>query len=142
MRALSQHVDGLKAPDYTTIRSGFHRHQSVHQTRVDPQKWKVKRGFLKVHIAVDTKTKQILAIEVTHDDVGDGRMLGRLVKDSAGVADLKRVIGDGAYDSKNNFRMLSERGIDHLIRVRRNASFKGWGLYALQVCCGFVAWQC
>ena len=37
MRALSQHVDGLKAPDYTTIRSGFHRHQSVHQTRVDPQ---------------------------------------------------------------------------------------------------------
>jgi len=51
---------------------------------------------------VDTKTKQILAIEVTRRDVGDGRMLGRLVKDTAGIADVKRVIGDGACDSKNN----------------------------------------
>jgi hypothetical protein len=29
------------------------------------KKWRVQRGFIKVHIAVDTKTKQILAIEVT-----------------------------------------------------------------------------
>jgi hypothetical protein len=35
------------------------------------KKWKVKRGFIKVHIAVDTKTKQILAIEVTKEDVGE-----------------------------------------------------------------------
>jgi len=112
---------------------------------VDPQKWKVKRGFIKVHIAVDIKTKQILAIEVTREDVGDGRMLGRLVKDSAGVADLKRVIGDGAYDSKNNFRMLSERGIDPLIRVRKNASLKGGGCmprkFAVVLQLGNVEWR-
>lgn len=46
------------------------------------KKWRVQRGFIKVHIAVDTKTKQILAIEVTKEDVGDGRMLGRLVDGS------------------------------------------------------------
>src|SRR5450756_1748859 len=62
------------------------------------KKWKVKRGFIKVHIAVDIKTKQILAIEVTREDVGDGRMLGRLVEGSARKANVKRVIGDGAYD--------------------------------------------
>ena len=150
MRGLSQHVDGLKAPDYTTIwwrvakmkvdlassvaldkdvtiavdSSGIkvsNRGEWIHK------KWKVKRGFIKIHIAVDTKTKQILAIEVTKEDVGDGRMLKRLVDGSLSKAVLKGVIADGAYDSKSNFRMLAERGIDPLIRVRKNASFKGGG---------------
>ena len=150
MRGLSQHVDGLKAPDYTTIwwrvakmkvdlassvaldkdvtiavdSSGIkvsNRGEWIHK------KWKVKRGFIKIHIAVDTKTKQILAIEVTKEDVGDGRMLKRLVDGSLSKAVLKGVVADGAYDSKSNFRMLAERGIDPLIRVRKNASFKGGG---------------
>ena len=91
------------------------------------KKWRVQRGFIKVHIAVDTKTKQILAIEVTKEDVGDGRMLGRLVDGSQSRVPLKRVTADGAYDSKANFRMLAERAIDPLIRVRKNASFNVGG---------------
>ena len=54
-------------------------------------------------------------------------MLGRLVKSSSNVANLRRVIGDGAYDSKSNFRMLSDMGVDPLIRVRKNSSLKGGG---------------
>ena len=149
-RALSQYVDELKAPDYTTIwwrvaRMKVDLASSVELDKdvtiaVDSsgikvsnrgewirKKWKVKRGFIKVHIAVDTRTKQILAIEVTREDVSDGRMLKRLVEDSAGKADLKRVVADGAYDSKSNFRLLADRGIEPLIKVRRNASFKGGG---------------
>ena len=126
MRALSGHVGGLKAPDYTTIcwRVAKMKIDIAHHVELDKdvtiavdstgikvsnrggwirKVWKVKRGFIKVHIAVDTKTKQILAIEVTREDVGDGRMLGRLVEGGVGKADVKRVIADGAYDSKNNF---------------------------------------
>ncbi len=150
MRGLSQYVDGLKAPDYTTIwwriakmkvdlaasidldkdvtiavdSSGIkvsNRGEWIHK------KWRVQRGFIKVHIAVDTKTKQILAIEVTKEDVGDGRMFGRLVKGSANIADVKKVIGDGAYDSKVNFRLASNMDIEPLLRVRKNASLKGGG---------------
>jgi hypothetical protein len=33
----------------------------------------------------------------------------------------------GAYDSKANFRLLADRAIDPLIRVRKNASLKGGG---------------
>jgi hypothetical protein len=150
MQALSQHVDGLKAPDYTTIwwriaKMKIDLESSVALDKdvtiaVDStgikvsnrgewihKKWRVQRGFIKVHIAVDTKTKQILAIEVTKEDVGDGRMLGRLVKGSAGLVDVKKVIADGAYDSKSNFRVISDMGIESLIRVRKNASFKGGG---------------
>jgi transposase len=168
MRALSQHVDGLRAPDYTTIwwRVAKMKVDVASSVEMDKdvtiavdstgikvsnrgewirKKWKVKRGFIKVHIAVDTKTKQILAIEVTREDVGDGRMLGRLVKDSAGIADVKRVIGDGAYDSKNSFRMLSEMGVEPLIRVRKNASLKGGGCmprkFAVVEQLGNVEWR-
>jgi hypothetical protein len=96
MQALSNHVDGLKAPDYTTIWWRIARMKvdvssnilldkdvtiTVDSTGIKVsnrgewirKKWKVKRGFIKVHIAVDVKTKQILAIEVTREDVGDGR---------------------------------------------------------------------
>ena len=168
MRALCQHVDGLKAPDYTTIWwrvakmkvdvASFVELDKDVTIAVDStgikvsnrgewirKKWKVKRGFIKVHIAVDTKTKQILAIEVTKEDVGDGRMMGRLVESSTGKANVKRVIGDGAYDSKNNFRVLAEMDIDPLIRVRKNASLKGGGCmprkFAVVEQLGNVNWE-
>jgi hypothetical protein len=150
MRGLSQYVDGLKAPDYTTIWWRIAKMKIDLASSVDldkdvtiaidssgikvsnrgewiHKKWRVQRGFIKVHIAVDTKTKQILAIEVTREDVGDGRMFSRLVKGSANVANVKKVIGDGAYDSKVNFRLASDMDIEPLLRVRKNASFKADG---------------
>jgi len=66
-------------------------------------KWRVQRGFIKVHIVVKTKIKQILVIEVTKEDVGDGKLFGRMLKNSASLVSVKRVIGDGAYDSAINF---------------------------------------
>jgi len=150
MRGLTQYVDGLKAPDYTTIwwRISKMKVEVASNVQLDKdvtiavdssgikvsnrgewihKKWRVQRGFIKVHIAVDVKTKQILAIEVTKEDVGDGRMFGKLIKGSAGIANVKKVIGDGAYDSKANFRLASDMDIEPLIRVRRNASFKADG---------------
>ena len=150
MRGLSQHVDGLKAPDYTTIwwRVSKMKVDMASNVKLDKdvtiavdssgikvsnrgewihKKWRVQRGFIKVHIAVDVKTKQILAIEVTKEDVGDAKVFGRLVRSSADMADLRRVIGDGAYDSKANFRLASEMNIEPLIRVRKNASLKADG---------------
>jgi hypothetical protein len=117
MRALCNHVEGPKAPDYTTIWWQVAKMKvnvasnvmldkdvtiAVDSTGIKvsnrgdwiQKKWKVKRGFIKLHIAVDVKTKQILAIEVTREDVGDGRMFGRLVKSASNVTDLRRVIGD------------------------------------------------
>ena len=152
-RALSQYVDGLKAPDYTTIwwrvaRMKVDLASSVELDKdvtiaVDSsgikvsnrgewirKKWKVKRGFIKVHIAVDTRTKQILAIEVTKETVSDGKMLEPLVEESAQKTDVKRVLGDGAYDSRKNFTLLAGKNIDPVIRVRKNSSFKAKGCMA------------
>src|SRR3989304_770918 len=144
MRALSQHVDGLKAPDYTTIwwRVAKMKVDVASSVELDKdviiavdssgikvsnrgewirKKWKVKRGFIKVHIAVDTKTKQILAIEVTKETVSDGKMLEPLGEESAQKKDGKRVLGDGGYGSRKNFPLLAGKNIDPVIRVRKNS---------------------
>ncbi|MBT0158898.1 transposase [Candidatus Bathyarchaeota archaeon A05DMB-2] len=47
-----------------------------------------------------------------------------MLKNSANVANVKRVIGDGAYDSNSNFLRASRMGVDALIRVRKNSSLK------------------
>jgi len=87
----------------------------------------VKRGYLKIHIAVDVKRKKILALKVTDETVGDGRMLQPLVEEASKKARIAKTIGDGACDTKSNFRYLAENGIAPVIKVRKNASNKAGG---------------
>ena len=91
------------------------------------RKWKVRRGYLKIHIAVDVKRKRILALEVTDEKVGDGRMLEPLVEEASKKAKVAETLGDGAYDTKSNFRYLDGKGIEPVIKVRRNASSRAGG---------------
>ena len=41
--------------------------------------WKMKRGYLKIHFAVDIRTKQVVSMDVSSEKVHDGRRLKRLV---------------------------------------------------------------
>ena len=89
-------------------------------------KWDVKnkKGYLKIHVAVDIKTKQILALEVTDEKVHDSKVIKNLVE---GVLNnnrnvkIKSFIGDGAYDSNENFKYLKEKRIRPIIKVKRNS---------------------
>jgi hypothetical protein len=87
---------------------------------------KKKRGYLKIHVAVDIKTKEILALEVTDEKVHDSRIMRRLVKhvldnhDKENVR-IKSVLSDGAYDSNENFKILNDNGIEPAIKVRKNS---------------------
>ncbi len=90
-------------------------------------KWKVKRGYLKIHIAVDVKRKKILALKVTDEKTGDGRMLQPLVEEASKKRKIAKTIGDGAYDTKSNFRYLDARKIEPVIKVRKNASTRANG---------------
>jgi hypothetical protein len=91
------------------------------------QKWEVRRGFIKIHLAVDVKTKQIISMEVTKEDVSDGRMLKPLVEKASSKTEVSKAIGDGVFDSRENFRFLTERGIRPIIKVGRNPSTKAMG---------------
>lgn len=149
-RALVKHVDGLKAPDFTSIAWRVARMDVSIDDTIDPdepiviaadcsgmkvanrgewirQKWHVRRGFIKMHIAVDIKTKEIVAIEVTKEHVHDGKKLKRLVRHASEKAIVVKAIADGAYDSRDNFRFLHENDVEPVIKVRKNASTKARG---------------
>jgi hypothetical protein len=92
------------------------------------RKWRVRRGYLKIHIAVDVKRKKILALKVTDEKTGDGRMLQPLVEETSEKGGkIAKVMGDGAYDTKRNFRYLDANGIEPVIKVRRNTSNRAGG---------------
>ena len=45
------------------------------------EKWHVKKkGYLKIHVAVNVKTKKILSMKVTDEHVHDGKVLPELVE--------------------------------------------------------------
>lgn len=89
-----------------------------------------RRGYLKIHVAVDTRTKQILAVEVTDDRTGDAKMFQPLVERASKTAKVKLVLADSAHDSRENFNFLEAKGIEPGIRIKRGASEKARGSWA------------
>ena len=87
-------------------------------------KWKVKRGYLKIHIAVDIKRKRILSLDVTSEQVHDSKVLPVLIEDITIKQNkiVDSIIADGSYDNNKNFQFLSFKGIKPAaIKVRKNS---------------------
>jgi hypothetical protein len=80
-----------------------------------------RRGHLKIHLAIDARTGEIVYFERTTDRVHDSEVAKRMVDRSMGAGNVIKVIGDGAYDSIGFIRYLERRGIEPIIRPRRNA---------------------
>jgi IS5 family transposase len=87
-------------------------------------KWHIRKGYLKIHVAVDIKKKKILSLEVTSEEVHDGKMLSNLVDNTMKKNTVKRVLADGSYDSNSNFRYLSKNLIQPGIKTRRNSKVR------------------
>ena len=61
---------------------------------------------------------------VTKEAVHDGKMLKEIANNVSNNYDIKKVLADGGYDSKDNFRYLDELKITPIIKVRKNSSIK------------------
>lgn len=96
-------------------------------------KWHLYRGFLKIHVGVDISTRQVLALKVTDERAGYSSQLKGLVRQAAKHGPISTLIGDGAYDSRQIFSFLDERGITPVIKIRRNSSLKSRGCYSRKV---------
>ena len=152
VRSLSRYVDGLQVPRYSTI---WERTNTLDMTldgvktdepisiAIDSsgikvtnsgdwmrKKWKVKRGYVKIHLAVDARSKQAVSMQVTEETVSDGSQTEVLVQEAVAKNDVDRAYADGAYDSRADFNLLASYGIDPAIKVRKNASRKAKGSYA------------
>jgi transposase len=79
---------------------------------------------LKIHVAVDVKSKKILSMKITDEHVHDSKALPELVENiikSDSIAAIGKLFADGAYDGNNIFRCLTDNGILPCIKVRKNA---------------------
>jgi len=93
------------------------------------EKWNVNnknKGYLKIHVAVDVKTKKILSIKVTDEHVHDSKALPELVEnivetDNMTATAIGKLFADGAYEGNDVFRYLGDKGILPCIKVRKNA---------------------
>ncbi len=100
------------------------------------KKWKVRRGFIKMHALADTDTGLILALKITDGSVGDSKTFVPLLnqalgtagsgqQDAAKGADVEAaavsegisILGDGAYASRNIHKECKNRGITPLISI-------------------------
>ena len=88
-------------------------------------KWHIRRkGYLKIHVAVDIRKKKILSLEVTSEEVHDGKMLSNLVDNTLKNNTVKSLLGDGSYDSNSSFRYLSQKRIKVGIKTRKNSKVR------------------
>ena len=154
VKALSKYMEGLPAPDYTTLHKRMNRlNVDLGVKDIQPDEplsiavdasgikvansgdwirrvWKVRKGYLKIHLAVDVKHKEIVAIEVTSEKVGDNAMLKPLVNAVMRKRHVARVLADGSYDTRETFSFLSNHFVDAAIKVRSNAVPKSRGCTA------------
>src|SRR4051794_22417514 len=97
-------------------------------------KWNVrnnKKGYLKIHIVVNIKSKKILSIKVMDEHVHDSKALPELVQNIIKSNDMTtttidKLFADGAYEGNEIFRNLAvDNGIFlPCIKLRKNAKVR------------------
>ena len=83
-----------------------------------------KKEFIKLHIAVDAKSKKIVSFRVTKGYVHDSKKFCSLLKEAAQNYDIDTVYADKAHDNRRNFNLLDDMNIEPTINIRKNASIK------------------
>ena len=76
---------------------------------------KKRRSWRKLHLGVDAATGQIVAAELTTNEVDDGSQVGPLLDQVAGP--VASFTGDGAYDRDDVYGAVAERHPDATVVV-------------------------
>lgn len=91
--------------------------------------WKVKihgkgsrRKWIKLHVAVDEKSQEIVAFKATNSNVSDSTVLEDLLNNSPKT--VRKISADGAYDGLPSRKILYDRGIEAVIPPPNNAVFR------------------
>ena len=92
------------------------------------EKWiRKKKEFVKLHIAVDAKSKKVVSFRITKGNVHDTRKFGPLVREAAEKCDIDKVHADKAHDNRKNFNLLDDLNVEPAIGIRKNASIRARG---------------
>lgn len=79
-----------------------------------------RRQYRKVHLAMDTATGDIRAVEFTPGNEGDSPVLPDLLSQISPEEQIGTVTGDGAFDTRRCHTAILERGGTAVIPIRKN----------------------
>ena len=92
--------------------------------------WKVKihskskrRQWIKLHIAIDERTQEIVGQVSSEAYASDSKLAKPLIEQVKGP--IKKVLADGAYDTRNLRDFLEKQGIEGLI-IQHSPSFSSF----------------
>ena len=96
--------------------------------------WKVRqhgaskrRTWRKFHLAVEPETLEILALEVSTNDVTDDEMLPVVLNAIDEAITIEKVCGDGGYDRTNSYQAIKKRRAKAVIPPRKDAKIQQHG---------------
>jgi hypothetical protein len=101
VQELNSEVNPQKVEDVITIAVDSTGIKVTNRGEWIRDKWKKRRGFIKIHVAVNIKTKKIVSMEVTKEDVVDDKILKPLTRQevllitssSSSCTTINRVVG-------------------------------------------------
>jgi hypothetical protein len=140
----------LKKPDYSTLNRRFNSLETKIQPRKTKEgftmiidstgisvtnrgEWMRKihrkgkidecKGFLKLHVAIDEESKEILTAEITKEKIHDNKKFNKLLEDSMHNTgkSISKIKADGSYSAYENFDELEQLGIEPIINIPDNA---------------------
>jgi len=79
-----------------------------------------KKKYIKIHFAVDVKTKEIVTMSVTTDETHDSKEAPKLVDEASKRRKIRRAHMDSAYNYSRVYDALEARGIEPSIKPKRN----------------------
>ncbi len=95
------------------------------------EKWKVRKGWIKVVILGDTKGR-IVDVRVGNEDLEEKKSSrGMLRKNKKNV---KKLLGDGLHDCRDTFNLCDKLKIEPVIKIRKNASLKARSSFLRKKC--------
>ncbi len=119
---------GVKVPNFRTL-TGLKVTNRGEWIRKKHSK-RPRKGWVKLHVALDMNSWQVINIEVTNEKVHDSQKAiqllegVRVVGESRGLK-VKKLIADSGYDTHALFRYMHANGIEPCVKVRSNAEVSG-----------------
>ena len=79
----------------------------------------VRKKYVKLHIAVNTKSNQVVSCIITDETGRDNKQMVALVEEASKYGKIIGAAFDKGYDSKENYWFLKQQGIKDAIKPRK-----------------------
>lgn len=87
-----------------------------------------KRKWIKIHFAIDVKSKRVIELSVTTDRTNDNKRFRGMLRRASRKHRINKVAGDPYYDDYKNYELCHKKRIRPVIKPKNNCNPDTWSL--------------